>query len=236
MSKPQRKLPLYLQIKRKMVDRIKDNEWVPGDPIPSESQLMQSYNVSRTTIRQAIRDLSNDGIIETRRGTVARVKQTPNEEMQNPGVLHHESGDKFSIKVLRSKYAIDQHFAKSQLQMEADEEVYFLERLRLADGIPIGFQQLFTPAHIGEIIESEAASWFDIFPVLGMNAIYYSVIKENVTATLANQYEADLLGIMSGDPLIDIRRVTLGIDNRPIEYSRTKYVPIHFNYRIEIGH
>lgn len=235
MSKPQRKLPLYLQVKRKLVDRIKDNEWVPGDPIPSESQLMQSYNVSRTTIRQAIRDLTNDGIIETRRGTVARVKQTPNDEMQNPGVLHHESGDKFSIKVLRSNYASDHYFAKSQLQMEDDEEVYFLERLRLADEIPIGFQQLFTPAYIGEILEGEAASWFDIFPVLGMNAVYYSTIKENITATLANQYEADLLGITSGDPLIDIRRVTLGNDSKPIEYSRTKYVPAHFNYRIEIG-
>ena len=236
MSKHQRMLPLYLQIKRKLVDRIKDNEWMPGDAIPSESQLMQSYNVSRTTIRQAIRDLANDGIIETHRGKVARVKQKPNDGMQNPGVLHHESGEKFSAKVLRSTYTVDHYFAKNQLQLENDEEVYFLERLRIADGTPIGFQQLFTPAHIGELIAGEAESWFDIFPLLGMHAVYYSAIKENVTATLANQYEADLLGIMSGDPLIDISRVTLGNDNRPIEYSRTKYVPIHFNYRIEIGH
>ena len=91
--------------------------------------------------------------------------------------------------------------------MEDKEEVDFLERLRIADEIHIGFQQLFTPAHIGEIIESEAASWFDIFPVLGMNAVYYSTIKENITATLANQYEADLLGIMSRDPLIDPEKI-----------------------------
>lgn len=232
----QRKIPLYMQVKRKLIDSIKENEWAPGDAIPSESQLMQRYNVSRTTIRQAIRDLSNDGIIETRRGAVARVKETPKDEGKDPGVVHHEAGDKFSLKVLRSKYVNDNYFAKHQLQIEDNEKVYFAERLRIADGIPIGFQQLFTPAYIGEILENDISSWFDIFPILGIHRVTYSTIKENVSATIATQHEADLLGIMGGEPLIDIWRVTLGTDNRPIEYSKTKYVPAHFDYRIEIGH
>jgi len=235
MSKQQRKIPLYIQIKRKLIDKIKEREWVPGDPLPSEGQLMQQFNVSRTTIRQTIRELAHDGIIETRRGAVARVKETPKDELENPGVVHHESGGEFSIKVLRSKYVYDHYFAQQQLQIE-DAKIFFLERLRIADGTPIGFQQLYTPAYIGELIENEASAWFDIFPVLGMNSVNYSSIKEDVTASLVNQYEADLMGITSGDPLIEISRVTLGTDHRPIEFSKTKYLPAHFNYRIEIGY
>ncbi|MDQ0352199.1 GntR family transcriptional regulator [Alkalibacillus filiformis] len=235
MTDQQRKIPLYLQIKRKLIDRIKSGDLTPGDAIPSESQLMQEYNVSRTTVRQAIRDLANDEIVETRRGAVARVKEAPKEELHNPGVVHHELGEDFSVKVLRSKFVDDHYFSKKKLELEDDAEVFTLERLRLANGYPIGIQQLFTPTYIGEILGDEGDKWFDIFPILGMHGVNYSTIKESVSATIANRYEADLLGITSGDPLIEISRVTLGVDYNPIEYSKTRYLPNAFDYRIEIG-
>ncbi|MUV37097.1 Transcriptional regulator NanR [Lentibacillus sp. JNUCC-1] len=235
MAKEQRKIPLYVQIKGKLMARIKNQEWMPGDPLPSEGDLMQQFNVSRTTIRQAIRDLTQEGIIETRRGAVARIKTTPNDKMENPGIVHHELGTDFSAKVLRSQYVSDHYYAQHQLKQE-NKSIYFLERVRLADDVPIGIQQLYTPAKIGHLIEEKAASWFDIFPLLGMNGVTYSNIKEDVTASLVNQHEADLLGISCGDPLIGINRVTLGTDRQPIEFSKTKYLPEHFNYRIEIGY
>ncbi|PKR77129.1 hypothetical protein CEY16_10310 [Halalkalibacillus sediminis] len=235
MSENQRKIPLYMQIKSKLIDRINENEWNPGDAIPSESQLMKYYNVSRTTVRQAIRDLAQDGIIETRRGAAARLKSAPEEDVNNTGVVHHEVGEEFSVKVLRAYQADNHQFAKHQLKLDDHTDVYLLERIRIADGIPIGLQQLFTPTYIGEILEKEGFTYFDIFPVLGKHMVNYSTIKENVTSCLANQHEADLLGIMSGDPLIEITRLTLGLDHTPIEFSKTKYVPSNFNYNIEIG-
>ena len=60
-------------------------------------------------------------------------------------------------------------------------------------------------------------------------------IQENVSASMATQHEADLLGIISGEALIDIERTTLGIDHNPIEYCRTIYLPDYFNYKVEIG-
>lgn len=235
MPQKQRKLPLYVQIKNKMIENIKRNFWSPGNPIPSETQLMQRYNVSRTTIRQAIRELVQDGILETQRGKATHVKQVPREEMGNSGIIHHELDGDFSVKVLRSEYVMDRYFAKRQLKLDEDDKVYFLERLRLSKGIPIGFQQLFAPPFIGEKVKHPATTTFDLFPVLGEHNIHYINIKENVSATNATQYEADLLGIISGEALIDIERNTIGIDQIPIEYCRTKYLPNFFNYKVEIG-
>jgi len=235
MSNKQRKLPLYIQIKNKMVNNVKNGIWNPGDSIPSENQLIERYNVSRTTIRQSIRELVQEGILETSRGAPTRVREIPKEDLGNPGIVHHELGDEMSVKVLRSGRNMDRYYAKNLLELSETDEVYFLERLRIADGKPIAYQQLFVPISIGEKIKDDAPKAFDIFPTLGRFNIHYSNIKESVSASNATQYEADLLGLVPGEALIDIERTTLGLDSKPIEYSRTKYVTNAFNYRIEIG-
>lgn len=235
MSNKQRKLPLYIQIKNKMVNNVKNGIWNPGDSIPSENQLIERYNVSRTTIRQSIRELVQEGILETSRGAPTRVREIPQEDLGNPGIVHHELGNEMSVKVLRSGRNMDRYYAKNLLELSETDEVYFLERLRIADGKPIAYQQLFVPVSIGEKIKDDAPKEFDIFPTLGQFNIHFSNIKESVSASNATQYEADLLGLVPGEALIDIERTTLGIDSKPIEYSRTKYVTNAFNYRIEIG-
>ncbi|MCE7794466.1 GntR family transcriptional regulator [Salipaludibacillus sp. CUR1] len=235
MSKNQRKLPLYVQIKNKLVTNIKEEVWKPGDPIPSESQLMEQFNVSRTTIRQAIRDLAQTGIVETRRGMPARIRQAPAEDFANPGVIHHESGNDMGVTVLRAELTNTHFLAKANLELDDSEEVYYLERIRLADGKPIAYQQLFVPEYIRELIKPSESETFDIFPSLGKHGVNFSTIKENVSAANTGRYEADLLGIIPGEALIDISRTTIGTDGCPIEYSRTRYKPESFNYRVEIG-
>ncbi|WP_181348017.1 GntR family transcriptional regulator [Thalassobacillus sp. CUG 92003] len=231
----QRKLPLYVQIKNKLVTNIKEGVWQPGEAIPSESQLIEQYNVSRTTIRQAIQDLAQKNVLETRRGAPTRVRNEPQIELGNPGIIHHELGTDFDVKVLRAETLKEHYYASYQLQLEENEDVYLIERLRIADNKPIAFQRMFVPLPIGEKVTTFSAEAFDIFPKLGEHNIHHTNIRELVSASNATQYEADLLGIIPGGALIDIERTTLGIDSQPIEYSRTRYLPEFFHYRVEIG-
>ncbi|MCP3031613.1 GntR family transcriptional regulator [Halobacillus sp. A1] len=235
MTEKQRKLPLYVQIRNKMVQNIQDGVWQPGEAIPSESQLIEQYNVSRTTVRQSIRDLVQKGVLVTKRGAPTKVRQTPSEEMENPGVFHHELGADLGVKVIRSEALNDHFFAQNQLELTDEEEVYVFERVRTAEGNPIACQQSFFPMSIAHKLKDEAAETFDFITFLGRHNIHYTNIKEQVTASNATAYEADLLGITPGEALIEIRRKTLGGDNLPIEYSRTKYIPSSFSYRVEIG-
>lgn len=218
-----------------MVHNIQDGIWQSGKAIPSESQLIEQYNVSRTTVRQSIRDLVQKGVLETRRGAATKVSQVPNEEMSNPGVIHHELGTDMDVKVIRSEITDYHYFAKSLLDLPDEVEVYVFERVRTAEGIPIAYQQSFFPVPVGEKIKDIVSEAFDLFAYLGKHNIHYTNIKEQVSASNATTYEADLLGIAPGEALIDIQRTTRGMDNVPIEFSRTKYIPSSFNYRVEIG-
>jgi GntR family transcriptional regulator len=234
MSQKQKKLPLYIQIKNKLVSNIKDGTWKPGASIPSESRLIEQYNVSRTTIRQAIREMVQDGILETSRGAPAKVKEIPEESVGNPGIVHHEIGTEMSVIILRMEKSRTHYSAKHHLSLPETAEVFFMERLRTADGIPIAIQRSFFPVEAGETIEQAAEKEFDLFPALGEHGIHHTNIKEHVSAANATQEEADLLGTAPGEALITIERTTLGIDAAPIEYSTTKYTPKAFNYTIEL--
>ncbi|GGC76652.1 GntR family transcriptional regulator [Thalassobacillus devorans] len=234
MGKDQKKLPLYIQIKNKLVSNIKEGIWKPGDTLPSESQLMEQYNVSRTTIRQAIRDLVQNGILETSRGAPTKVKEIPEDGLGNPGVIHHEIGTDMAVILLRMEKSQTHYHAKYQLSLPETADIFYMERLRMADGKPIAIQQSYLPLAIGDVIEQVADKKFDFFSTLGNHGIYHTNIKEHVSADNATQYEADILGVSAGEALITIERTTLGIDSKPIEYSTTKYTTKAFKYTIEI--
>ncbi len=235
LNQKQKKIPLYIQIRNKIVSNIKDEIWGPGKSIPSESQLIEKYNVSRTTIRQAIRDLVQNGILETSRGAPTKVKKIPDERLSTPGVVQHEIGSDMSIVVLRMKKNDNKHYrAKSSLLLEKEDTLFFMERLRIADGKPIAIQKTYLPSKVGAVVETIAHEEFDFFPTLGKYNIYHIKINEEVTAKNATKEEADLLDIAAGDALLMIERVTLGIDLQPIEFSVTKYTPDAFKYLIEL--
>jgi GntR family transcriptional regulator len=68
-------IPLYYQLKQLLVDRIASGEWQPGDMVPTEEQLQEQYNLSRTTVRQALKELEFEGLISRHRGRGTFVSQ-----------------------------------------------------------------------------------------------------------------------------------------------------------------
>lgn len=61
-------VPLYIQIKKIIKDKILSKEYAPGDSLPSEAQLQEIFHVSRITARQAIAQLESEGLVERARG------------------------------------------------------------------------------------------------------------------------------------------------------------------------
>ena len=55
-------LPLYFQLKQILLERIEQGEWQPGDLMPGEQDLQDTYGLSRTTVRQTLGDLVNEGV------------------------------------------------------------------------------------------------------------------------------------------------------------------------------
>lgn len=141
--------PLYKQIANQIKKHIQADNLDKDDAIPSEQKLSESFNVSRVTIRQAIKLLVDEEILYKVRGSGTYVKQPKiehdiyrlqgfTEEMVR---LNHVP----SNLVLEFSLQIPRESIKEKLNLKGDERVFFIRRLRSGDGEPMILEETYMP-------------------------------------------------------------------------------------------
>ena len=141
-------LPKHAQL-RNALQNIMDEELAPGDMIPSERELTTRYAVSRATVRAAISALVNDGRLTTVPGkgtVVTRPRVESNLHLASFTQDMRSRGLRPSTELLESRLEVaDDPIAKA-LDLVSGEQVWVIERLRLADGEPMAHEISWYPA------------------------------------------------------------------------------------------
>jgi len=231
-------LPLYQQVKELLLQRIQDKYWRAGELIPTELELIEEFGVSRTTIRQAIGDLVQEGLLEKRQGKGTIVKSPKfvgslgrltgfAEEIMEKGFFPHS-------KLLRAEFRTDLYMEKQKLKLGENESVLVIERIRFADHEPIAYERTCWPEYIGEILLKHDLNGAKFYQILEEHEIYLKHAAEMISAVNATVYEADLLGISGGQALLEMTRLAYGINDQPIEYTRTKYRADRYHYNVQL--
>jgi GntR family transcriptional regulator, mannosyl-D-glycerate transport/metabolism system repressor len=141
--------PLYKQVANQIKKQIQSDNLDKDDAIPSEQKLSESFNVSRVTIRQAIKLLVDEGILYKVRGSGTYVKQPKiehdiyrlqgfTEEMES---LNHVP----SNQVLEFSMKLPAEPIKEKLNLKDNEKVFFIRRLRSGDGEPMILEETYMP-------------------------------------------------------------------------------------------
>ena len=222
------KLPLYQQIYEILRSEILAKHWKPGDMIPPESELVEQYQVSSITIRQALDMLEKDGLIYRQRGRGTFVAH-PSLEQNLTRIISftedmHRRGCEPGTGVMSSVLIPASEEIAKRLQVEPGEELAYVKRLRLADGEPMSVEEShlvhrncqgilqhdFATKSMRLILEKE----FDI-------RLVYA--KQTIHAILAPPELVKSLSIKPGAPLLFIERVTFSQYDLPIEFLRTYY-------------
>jgi GntR family transcriptional regulator len=140
--------PLALQVRDELREVLKDDELRPGDQLPSEAELAQRFAVGRTTIREALKLLEQDGLVDVRRGRGRFLSAIAGLRVERP-VTNFESvtemmaalGYKVANRVLRIEDASASEEEAEALQLEAGAQVIRLERLRMHEGDTVIYSQ-----------------------------------------------------------------------------------------------
>src|SRR5579884_2027130 len=134
-------LPRYYQLKEIMREKIRSGEWKPGDLIPSERELGETYGISRMTARQAITELVNEGVFyrEQGKGTFVTRNKITQQLMTLTGFTEDISarGQHPSTKVLSAGMDVADAETAERLRIQPNDPIFCLQRLRLADGEPL---------------------------------------------------------------------------------------------------
>lgn len=232
-------VPLYVQIKKILKDKILSKEYAPGDSIPSEAQLQAMYHVSRITARQAIAQLESEGLVERARGKGTRVIFQKKIEENLKGIKS------FTNEMLErgiqpgTRYAhidlvkADKHVAQI-FECPLGADVYRLDRIRTGDDVPIVyFISYFSRDRNLPLDDSRyQGSMYALLEDLKINKPVRT--KENFKAVVAKKDLAEKLEIEKGAPILVRERVSYDEAGNVLEYTISYYPGERYSYSLEL--
>jgi GntR family transcriptional regulator len=219
-------VPLYHQLKCALISAIESGEWQSGQRLPNEDKLAESFGVSKVTVRQALRDLSEVGYIrrEQGRGTFVsrpKVDQGPreltsfSEEMRR----HHLTA---SSRILERFETGTSDRVAEALQIPVGEHVFVLKRLRLADGEPMAIQTAHIPVKLvpGLVVaDLENVSLYEL--LLSRYGLQPSSARETYSAIAVEPATSELLRVPRGAAALAVERVTYLATGKPFEFVQS---------------
>jgi GntR family transcriptional regulator len=212
-------------VERKIRDMLGSTNLGEGGRLPTERELAERFDVSRTTVRQVLDGLEHAGLVERRRGrtggtyaTAARVNIDFGYLAGIPSYLRAQ-GFRAGAHVVSARIAPADSVTAKALQIKTGELVHDVIRMRLADEVRISLEHARFPVEIFPDLLSQPLD--DSIYELMAERYKVVVVKavERLVAVLADEEQAQLLGISAGDPLMAIERVAYAEDDRPLEYS-----------------
>ena len=165
-----KKTPKYAQIEAELIAQIESGQLAPGAELPSESDLIECYGVSRVTVRRAIDELYHQGYVEKMQGKRACVKEkvklqeltsisSYTEEIIRQGMTPSRKLLSFGLRVCTKEEA-------EQLGLKKADPVFFMERIYFADGSPLCLTSTVLPYQLFREIETYDFEQNSLYQVL----------------------------------------------------------------------
>lgn len=218
-------VPLYYQVARALEAAIEDGRLPRGSKLDSETDLAARLGISRPTMRAAMKQLVDKGLLMRRRGIGTIVAPKPVRRAVALTSLYDdlkEAGREPRTRVLSLGEVLCPPEVAEHLGLGTTAPVLRLERLRVAGADPIALMRNFIPVGLLELNEEqlEETGLYDLFRRSG---IAPHVATQRVGARKAGDEEAELLEIEPGDPVLTMTRTAYDTSGRPIEYGSHSY-------------
>lgn len=225
--------PMYIKIHNQIKRDVENHVYKVGDRIPAERQLAVKFGVSRMTLRQAIKTLEEEGILERRLGSGTYVASQKVQEKMS-GIMSfteitQANGQIPSSKLISYQIGKPSLSEKGRLNLNPDSEVLRMERIRFADETPICYEVVTIPYHLVENLSKDDISTH-LYETLNKNGYRIGRVTEHISAAVANENDARLLNAKKGEALITRRQVTELSNGQPFEYTRARYVAERFEF------
>jgi GntR family transcriptional regulator len=218
-------VPLYHQAARILEEAIEDGRLPRGTRLESELDLAEQLGISRPTMRAAIKQLVDKGLLIRRRGIGTTVAPRPVRRAVALTSLYDDlkrEGREPRTRVLALEEAHCPPDVAEHLGLGPTAHVLRFERLRIAGSDPIALMYNVVPAGLLELERGdlERTGLYDVFRE---NGITPHVATQQVGARKAGAEEAELLEIEPGDPVLTMTRVAYDTGGRAIEYGSHRY-------------
>jgi len=233
-------MPKYFILKKKLIEKIDQEEFKVDEAIPSERELIEMYNVSRITVRKAIDELVNEGYLYKVQGKGTYVKT----DLYSQDLFSITSctqdvinlGMTTSRKVVTSEVIPVDKKRSHNLELTENDKVFCLKRVYYADTETINLTTTYLPYKLFPGIEKFDFSRESLYDVLEKKyGVKITKAKRNIEAILAQDETAEFLEVPAGIPILLFSCITYGVVNGkevPIENFKCCYRSDKFKFYI----
>ncbi|WP_052162583.1 GntR family transcriptional regulator [Aquabacterium sp. NJ1] len=231
--------PLYAQIKEHLRERILDGTYKPHEQMPSESEMIASFGVSRITVRQALNDLQNEGLIFRIHGKgtfVSKPKAFQDlGKLQGFGEAMRQMGYETYSRVLSLRDVKPSAQVQERLQLGKRDKVCELQRLRFLNREPISLDISYVSVELGARLIKEDLATRDVFAIVENDyGILLGHADVQIGSMVADERLAEQLRVPDGSPVLFIERTTHTMDGQPFDYEHLYYRGDAFTYKVRV--
>lgn len=217
---------LWVSIANALKGDIAEGRYAMGDKLPTESQLAASYGVNRHTVRRALAQLADEGLVHARRGSGVYVAAEPTDYPIGQRVRFNQSISASGRVPRRKLLALTTRAAgepeAAALALDPGVPVHVCDTLSLIDGQPAALAQHTFPAARLPGLPAALEAHQSITRAMALCGIEdYIRLSTRITAKLASPTQAAHLQITEGAPILRTVSINTDLDDIPIEFGRT---------------
>lgn len=217
--------PRYYTIEQALRARIAKLQ--PHDALPSESELAKEFEVSRMTARAAVMRLVADGLVYRESGRGTFVATPPTRRRADSLVRFSQEmraqGKRPSSRVITNLMRAARDTELAKLRLQQGDQVVAVTRVRLADGVPIALERSVFPITVAGLCDRDLASE-SLHEALRDMGHVPTIGHASLSASNANDLEAELLGLDPGVALLVEERLILDQHGDPLEFTESRYI------------
>lgn len=220
-------IPMYYQLAKRLREAIESGELPSGAKIENEVKIAEQLGVSRPTVRRAIHELVNQGLLVRRRGIGTQVIQGKLSRNFEISSLYDDLKSKNqnpTTRVLLHELTIPPLDVLSALALPPKTPVLHLRRLRFADGTPFALLEDFIPPEFSEIT-ADALEKHGLYQLMRAKGTTLRVARQSMSARMSTATEARLFGQTKKTPVLTMTRTVFDHSGRPVDYGMHAYRP-----------
>lgn len=229
--------PLYYQLKQILLEKIEQGEWKPGSRIPTEFALQESTKLSRTTIRQALQELENEGYINRHPGMGTFVSERKFLSGPNPYDMEmtffNPQKLNTSWKLLKAEFVPATITVASRLNIEPGERVFHISRLRIIENIVISHSNVYLRQDYVDLVDQSRLTQGGSMYYLSHLDITNYTTEHFIEVSKPDKESIRLLNIDKDIPLMINNRILRNDLNEPFEFFQGFYRGDKFSYHIQ---
>jgi GntR family transcriptional regulator len=216
---------LYLVVREQIMRGV----YPPGAALPNEDDLCGHFGVSRITVRRALADLKQEGLVERFQGRGTFVSTNlprphPFEAMSFLDALR-KSGRETQVKVLDIRTGVPPGTVALQMKLHSGDQAVYAARLRYARTTPLMVTEAWVPLEFGRDVTAAQLKRRPLYDILMAQGVEFGRVIEEITAVSAVPTMATLLATEVGVPLLRLTRLVYDQSDRPVEHLTAHLSP-----------